>query len=125
MVRLNINSKQELCEVIIGSPDAELCSEEMTLKEAHRTFSRWCIDCKKHIKRKRGRVNKMGLTNFEKEIMHELKTVTGKTNLTGKNLMEWRFGTAPETQAGEKLIKLPSGVYVCYTEPEKKRDDEK
>ena len=53
MVRLNINSKQELCEVIIGSPDAELCGEEMTLKEAHRTFSRWCIRLQKAYQKKK------------------------------------------------------------------------
>lgn len=57
----------------------------------------------------------MALDRMEKSIMRELRVMTGNRKLGEKNLMEWSTREI-EPHEGEKLIKLPSGIWVAYKE---------
>lgn len=54
----------------------------------------------------------MALTKFEREILHELKIVTGNSKLEEKDMLEWRTRkTSP--RENEKIIYLSRiGIYV-------------
>lgn len=57
----------------------------------------------------------MAMTAFEREILHELKIVTGNRKLKERDMLEWRTGNI-KPRAGEEIIKLPRlGVEVAIT----------
>jgi hypothetical protein len=57
----------------------------------------------------------MGNTQFEQRLIRELKQVTNNRKLTGKCLMEWCTSEI-KPHEGEKVLKLPSGIWVAYKE---------
>lgn len=54
----------------------------------------------------------MSMASLEKEILKELKEVTGNPKLTKNSIMEWSTGTV-KAQAGEKLVRLPKLQINC------------
>lgn len=55
----------------------------------------------------------MSLATLEKEIIKELREVTGNKKLTLKNLMEWSTGNVEVKDATEKLVYLPKLKINC------------
>lgn len=56
----------------------------------------------------------MSIASFERELLAELKTVTGNSKLTKNSIMEWST-TPVKAQEGELLAELPGlHVYVAY-----------
>ena len=61
----------------------------------------------------------MSMAKWEREILRELREVTGERSLRLKDLMEWSTGKLTP-QDGEKMVYLPhNGVDVCYNTREK------
>lgn len=58
----------------------------------------------------------MSMTAFERQILSELKIVTGNNKLREKDMLEWRTSEI-KPRDGEKIIKLPrAGVVVAIPE---------
>ena len=61
----------------------------------------------------------MGLRNLEAEILRDLRAMTGLGKLRQKDIQEWSTGEV-KAQAGETVVRLPSGINVAYLTPAKK-----
>lgn len=59
----------------------------------------------------------MTMTAFERQILNELKRVTGNRKLKERDMLEWRSGKI-EPRDGEKVIELKTlGVVVAIPSP--------
>jgi hypothetical protein len=65
----------------------------------------------------------MGMAALEKEILTELKHVTGNSKLKKKDMLEWRSGKGIKPVDGETLYWLPElQVEVALASVNKKED---
>ena len=63
----------------------------------------------------------MSVASLEREILAELKRITGRKDLRMKDLLEWSSAPIKKLEPGEVQVAVPSlGVYCAIPEPKQK-----